>query len=596
MRSLFILPILVGLLCLTAYLALAGPTFYWLDSSELSAAAWELGIPHPPGHPLPSLLGRLLCLLPLGTLAFRATLASALAGAMAAALVVVLSLQVSRRLGTMSARPAWLAPAAATLAGLTVGFSYALGFQAVRAEVYALNLCLLLAGACLLLRWDETGDRRPLLLAGLVGGLALCNHHFLVVLALPGMLMFILARRRQAGWGRAALGLCLCGLLGLSTLAYLPLRSARGTEVDWGSPHTAERFFWVVSAKAFQKAVNKAGKESVEHRAMGAVFAVVGGLGPLAATTALGGLYFLWRGRRSRRAALLLTSVAGFNLLSPLTVGFDPLNPDAHGYLAVAVAFLAPGLAALLVLVGGTLAANVSRRRWAPALVIGVGLIFPAYQAAANLNRCDLRRHWDAEETARAQLDVKPRALVLSAYFGTVFNYWAMRVLADHRPDTDMFHRHFLPMPGRMERLQRRLPEVAAVAPAWLAAQHLLPPGLETLSRQRPVAVEYDLNLRRDVVQRLKPGGMFLDWGSRAGSDKSRLAAHWRQVTQWRDAVGPVTERETVRAVMYTHYLLAHYACATGNSALARLHHGLARRLGPASSDLARLAKSCGLE
>ena len=587
-----LLPILVGLFCLTVYLSLAGPTFYWLDSSELSAAAWELGIPHPPGHPLPSLLGRLLCLLPLGTLAFRVTLASALAAAAAAGLVVVISLQVLRRLGEEAARPAWLGPTAAALAGLTVGLSYALGFQAVRAEVYALNLCLLLAGASLLLKWDETGDRRPLLLAGLVGGLALCNHHFLVVLALPGMLMFILLRKRKPGWGRAALGLCLCGLLGLSTLAYLPLRSARGTEVDWGSPHTAERFFWVVSAKAFQKAVNKAGKETVEHRAMGAVFAVVGGLGPLAATAALGGLYFLWRQRRSRRAALLLSCVAGCNLLSPLTVGFDPLNPDAHGYLAVAVAFLAPCLAVMLTLVGSALGA---RRGWALAPVLLVGATLPAYQVAANLDRCDLRRHWQAEETARAQLEVPPRALILSAYFGTVFNYWAMRVLADHRPDVDMFHRHFLPMPGRMERLQRRLPAVAAHAQAWLQAQHLLPPGLSTLSQERPLFVEYDLNLRRDVMDRLRPGGLFLRYGSGVGSREAQLAAHERQIARWRAAMGPVSERESVRGVMYNHYLLAHYACAMGDRPLARFHYRLALQLGPASTDLARLAASCAV-
>ena len=593
MRPQLLLPLLVGLLCLTVYLSLAGPTFYWLDSSELSAAAWELGIPHPPGHPLPSLLGRLLCLLPLGTLAFRITLASALAAAAAAALTVILSMQVLRRLGESTATPAWLRPAAATIAGLTVGFSYALGFQAVRAEVYALNLCLLLAGACLLLRWDETGDRRPLLLAGLVGGLALCNHHFLVVLALPGMLLFItVARGRKPGWTRAATGLCLCGLLGLSTLAYLPLRSARGTEVDWGSPHTAERFYWVVSAQAFQKAVNKAAKETVEHRAMGAVFAVVGGLGPLAAAAGLGGLYLLWRHRRSRRAALLLTGVASFNLLSPLTVGFDPLNPDAHGYLAVAVAFLAPALAAFIALVGSGLAA---RWRRAPALVILVAAVFPAYQAAANLERCDLRRHWQAEETARAQLDLPPKTLALSAYFGSVFNYWAMRVLHDHRPDVEMFHRHFLPMPGRMERLKRRLPDVGAVAPAWLKAQHLLPAGLDTLAARRPVAVEYDLNLLPRVVRGLRPDGLFLSWGSGHGSPAADNAIHQQKVSRWRAALGPVSERESVRAVMYTHYLLAHHACATGNRPLARQHYALARSLGPASLDLKRLARSCGL-
>ena len=33
------------------------PDVYWLDSSELAAAAWQLGVAHPPGHGLAALLG-----------------------------------------------------------------------------------------------------------------------------------------------------------------------------------------------------------------------------------------------------------------------------------------------------------------------------------------------------------------------------------------------------------------------------------------------------------------------------------------------------------------------------------------------------------
>ncbi|MGZ3442447.1 MAG: protein O-mannosyl-transferase family, partial [Polyangia bacterium] len=70
---------------------------YWLDSSELAAAAWGLGVAHPPGHPLPSLLGRACTLVPLGSIAFRVGLASALAGAAAAAQTARLGALVSRR-------------------------------------------------------------------------------------------------------------------------------------------------------------------------------------------------------------------------------------------------------------------------------------------------------------------------------------------------------------------------------------------------------------------------------------------------------------------------------------------------------------------
>ena len=47
--------LLVFLVTFVVYVSGLAPDLYWLDSSELAAAAWGLGIAHPPGHPLPSL-------------------------------------------------------------------------------------------------------------------------------------------------------------------------------------------------------------------------------------------------------------------------------------------------------------------------------------------------------------------------------------------------------------------------------------------------------------------------------------------------------------------------------------------------------------
>jgi len=38
------------------------PTVYWDDAGELIAACYTLGIPHPPGHPLYAILGKLFTL------------------------------------------------------------------------------------------------------------------------------------------------------------------------------------------------------------------------------------------------------------------------------------------------------------------------------------------------------------------------------------------------------------------------------------------------------------------------------------------------------------------------------------------------------
>jgi hypothetical protein len=589
-----LVPVLLGLAVLVLYILCAGPTFYWLDSPEFVAAAWGLGVAHPPGHPLPSLLARLVCLLPIGTIAFRVTLASALQAAAATALTAVLCGQVVSRLPAAERSRAWIRPIGCVIAALCVGLSYALAFQAVRAEVYALNVLALLGGCTLVLSWDATGDRRRLLCAALVFGLALCNHHFLVLLALPAVLAFVLWRRPAASWRRAVVGVLLAGALGLSTLAYLPLRAARGPEVSWGSPTTVERFGWVVSAQAFHKALDRAASETVAHRALGAVFALLGGLGPVAALLAFGGLYLLWRRAETRRAALLLTGLVGLNLLSPMIVGFDPFNPDAHGYLAVAVATLSPGLAVLLVVVAEALSA----RRLLPALLCAAAAGLPLSLAATRVPQIDLRDHWAAEETGRQILDQPPGALLLTSYFETLFNVWALQETADLRPDLLVLHRNFLATPGYVEGLERRAArdassgELAALARRWRAAGRLLLDDLDRLTAARAVLIEHDLNVPRELVRRLRSSGLAQTYGPARADD---LARHIERVEGWMRAVGVVSEGETRRAVVWTHYLLLDLACQRGETAMARFHLERARTLAPRDARLGELSRRCAL-
>src|ERR1041384_4667174 len=58
------------------------------DSGEMVAASYNLGQPHPPGYPLFCLLGRIFAFLPVGTVAFRYNLLSALLAMAALALVL----------------------------------------------------------------------------------------------------------------------------------------------------------------------------------------------------------------------------------------------------------------------------------------------------------------------------------------------------------------------------------------------------------------------------------------------------------------------------------------------------------------------------
>ncbi|MGI8588966.1 MAG: protein O-mannosyl-transferase family [Chloroflexia bacterium] len=71
-------------LALLLYLITASPTINFLDSGELTTVAWTLGIAHPPGYPLYTLISSaFIHVFPLGSPAWRMNLLSALFAALA---------------------------------------------------------------------------------------------------------------------------------------------------------------------------------------------------------------------------------------------------------------------------------------------------------------------------------------------------------------------------------------------------------------------------------------------------------------------------------------------------------------------------------
>ena len=78
-------------LAILSGVVLAGPSVGGWDGPELVWGAWSLGVSHPPGQPAYMQGARVLSLLPVGDIAFGATLLSVLSGAAFAAGVVRLA-------------------------------------------------------------------------------------------------------------------------------------------------------------------------------------------------------------------------------------------------------------------------------------------------------------------------------------------------------------------------------------------------------------------------------------------------------------------------------------------------------------------------
>jgi dolichyl-phosphate-mannose-protein mannosyltransferase len=205
----------------TVYLATLSPTVNGGDSGELITVAHVMGVAHPPGFPLHSVLAKLFTLLPAGSVAWRVNLFSAVCDAAAAGLLFA-----AVRLWTGSA-------AAGVLGALSFAFSPLVWLYAIQAEVFGLNNLFTAVLALLSVRLALSAPtRETAVMAAFLLGLGLSNHHTLVLFGLP-FLAYVLYRERPLT-PRVLAPLALALALGFLPYLYLPFAASRGAPVIWG--------------------------------------------------------------------------------------------------------------------------------------------------------------------------------------------------------------------------------------------------------------------------------------------------------------------------------------------------------------------------
>ena len=182
-------PISLFVITLAVYLSTLASGLVRGDGGELQYTLATLGVAHPTGYPLYSLLGWLWTkILPFGPVAWRVNLISAICGAAAVALVYGSVYRLVRR----------VLPA---LAGsLFLAFSPAFWLLSSVTEVYAPHALFVALVLYLLLVWRDAGPRRPrlLILVALVYGLSLSHHRTMLLLA-PAMALFVFLESRPSG-------------------------------------------------------------------------------------------------------------------------------------------------------------------------------------------------------------------------------------------------------------------------------------------------------------------------------------------------------------------------------------------------------------
>ncbi|MSP17104.1 MAG: DUF2723 domain-containing protein [Myxococcales bacterium] len=545
--------LLLALGAFAGYAFAAAPGLDWLDAGELVAAGATLGISHPPGQPLHALLVAAASMIPFGELAFRATLVSAAAAALAVAAAHALAAVLLPGTGRV------LATARLVGAGL-VGLSPLLVSQATRAEVYAPVMALAGWATVLAVRFvrgrpalaaaapvtsssdalaisaldaptpatptrhaptpaTPTRHAHDALLAALLFALATGLQPIVAAaLALPAAVAIALTAPRRLA--RLALPTLALGALGLVVHAYLPLRARAALPplLVWGDPRDLVSLLDALSGRAYGGNFALTG---LGDRLLGHLLLVAEGTGLSLLTLGTAGLLI---GAATRLAgALPLLVAVPCILLGVAAQGvFHPANPDVHGYLAPAHLLLSAGVTLLI-----ASAARIARAFAFPdaaallALLpaIALGALGPEVHVrdhGARRNDAPLR-HWDATV---GRTPPGP-ALFIASSDHTLFPALYERLVAGARPDIAVAADALLTSSWFLRMLDRALPEL--VVP-WVDE-----PGAQALLARliaRNLDAGHVVAAERPLVAAEPRGAMFLLGAARAGEFATAPASY----------------------------------------------------------------------
>ncbi len=320
-RPPYLLAGLVALAALILYVATLAPTTQFWDTSEYIAAAYVLGVPHPPGNPLFTIIAHTWGMLPLAAAyATRINLFAAVTSALAAGFWFLVGERWLRPIvpATWPRRLAALASAVVAATAFTVWNQ-----SVVNEKVYTLSLLSIALVLWLAVRWGDQAseERRDHHLLVIVYLLALtATNHLMGLLVGPAVLIYVLYTDPKLLINpRFLAAAVIVAAVGVSLWLFLPIRSHFYPPINEGEPTNWEALKAVLNREQY-------GKPSVIQR-QATLVAQVGmwvqyftwqwghdwapaarrGLGVIFGALGLLGAWRHWRA--DRRSALAMTSL-----------------------------------------------------------------------------------------------------------------------------------------------------------------------------------------------------------------------------------------------------------------------------------------------
>jgi hypothetical protein len=442
--------ILSFLLPFALYMITLAPSVTFFDSGEFLTASVSLGSAHSPGYPLFLMYAKPFTWLPLGNIAFRINVATAVSSSLACLMVYVLTtylLKMETLLGDTRFNHV-----AVKCAGLAAALCFCvtprLWLQSNHDKPYPLLAFISAIIFYLLLRWRERyqeGSECPsyIYVCTFLAGLAMAVHQTIVLLLPAWFLMIMLTDWRMITRIKELVLTTAFALLGFSVHLYLPLRALSNPLLNWGDAKTVEQFLWHFLRKGYpsEPPVRDAALLWAQIRA----FNIPREFTWLGEALVLLGLLFFWKRNRPVFIAYLVSVVVFLLVIAgyfntPLEVIFLTEEFFTPLYLLTAV-MIGAGLFTLL-----EYAVRSSRlpERIGAKVYGVVALLFfalPSALCAVNYFENDQHNNYIAFDYATNSLRSLPQNTIMFTWGDSgAFPLWYLQGVERMREDVDLPH------------------------------------------------------------------------------------------------------------------------------------------------------------
>ncbi|MEO0182541.1 MAG: DUF2723 domain-containing protein [candidate division WOR-3 bacterium] len=404
------------------YLYSLCPTLYLIDSGELATVSYTLGIAHPTGYPLYTLISYFFAHLP-GEPIRNLNFLSALVSVIAAFLLFLTLKKIINH----------------PISNLTIttlfAFSPIIWRISITNEVYILTA---LMGVLILYLFYQLKNSRLFYGITFFAGLSFTNHFMIFAIAFPLLIYLLIIHRPRL---KVLFSGAAFFLLGFSLYLYLLIRTQAGADIAWGNPCDLQRLLWHITGRQYRVWMfSLTGGEILTNAKNGLLF-LLRNLFYIFSLPLVLGLFYLFHYDRKR--FYLFLTIVGLNFFYAINYAI----PDIESYYI-------PGFIVTILICAYGL--NYLKRfiRWFIALPVGllIGII--------NYPECTLKNNTFGYDYGYAHLaPLPPNSLLICSYWDIYSPTIYLRKIKNIRRDLVVIDKELLRRTWYLKYLAREYPD-----------------------------------------------------------------------------------------------------------------------------------------